>query len=173
MYKLLACIAVFVGSSAIGHLFARNLEKRTLALQNMEAAITILRSRMRYYVEPVMTTFMRVGKTVQGEMGDMLCLTAERMCAGVNCRQAMEQAFAECRGKHGNLAALSQDDMCIFLELADRIGLDLYAQAAAFDFALSRLHLLSDDAKTKKTQLARLYRTSGMLVGALLTVIFI
>ena len=173
LIKFILCVIIFSGCSAVGNLFAKNLEKRTAALVNLEAAVVMLNSRMKYYSEPVKSMLLNTGKAIKGETGKLFCEVSESMTENLNCVDAMHLALDRAKNKKGYIGALTKSDEAILADLFERVGLDRGAQTAAFDFAKNRIESVLSEAQYKKNQLAKLYKTAGMLIGALVAIIFI
>ena len=87
--------------------------------------------------------------------------------------QAFSRAIALEKGKGNLFACMTEADEQAFKQWAVRLGGDRQGQQAAFSMMTSYLKQNLKAAETEYMRLGRLYRSSGMLVGALLVVLFL
>lgn len=167
------CALLFATVAYIGNLFARQVEQRPGALTDMRAALDTLKTRLHYCNEPIRTALENTSRELRGGWADIFALAAERMAAGDVAEHALESAINTSRQQGGAAAPLTRQDIDIVTGLARRIGGDAASQQAAFGMAFATLNGLQSQAQQQKQARGRLYRTGGLLTGALLAVLFI
>lgn len=173
MLNLLFCGLLFATVSYMGNLFARQVEQRPKALADLRTALDTLKTRLHYYNEPVQAALANTSKDLQGDFRYIFEYAAEQMVAGETAEDALRLAMRESGQRGGAAASLLRQDMDIIDSLARRIGGDTASQSAAFGMAFAMLEGVYEQAEQQKQARSRLYRTSGILTGALLAIIFI
>lgn len=173
MLNTMACLALFGAAAYAGHAFARGVENRPKALTAMRQAMHTLQTRLQYYNESLRAAFRNTAGEVQGAFGEVYRLAAERIAQGETTQAAIQAALLEMKRKDSMLSSLQDGDVEILSALAGRIGADNNAQTGAFALAFDVLEAAQQEAKQEKDSRAKLYRTAGLLTGALLVILFI
>ena len=79
----------------------------------------------------------------------------------------------ESKQRGGVASSLSRQDIDIIIAFARRMGGDATSLNSAFGMAFATLDWVYMQAEQQKQSRSRLYRTGGLLAGALLAIIFI
>lgn len=172
MLKLSFCLLLLAACAYIGNLFAREVELRPVALEQLRAGLDGLRTRLEYRGEPLRPAF----RSAAGEQGgdiSAVFLRASELMEDMQAGEALRDALLESKRDGGAFWPLKNADIAIAYELAGRIGGDSGSQQAAFALADGALGAAIKQARDDKASHARLYRAGGILTGALLAVLFI
>lgn len=172
MFKIAFCLALFGATAYIGNLFARRVERRPAAVEQLRAGLDALRTRLEFRGETLRPAFANTSEESMGDMSAVFKRTAELM-GDMQAGEALRQALLENKRDGGSFWPLKDEDIAIAYELACRIGGDSGSQHAAFALADSALITAAGQAQQDKDSHGRLYRAAGVLTGALLAVLFI
>lgn len=173
MLNAVFCGLLFVTVAYIGNLFARQVEQRPKALADMRTALDTLRTRLRFYNEPLRAALEGTATELHGDFAQIFRLAAELMAKGECAEDALRDAMHESKQRGGVASSLQGQDIEALLALARRMGGDAASQNAAFGMAFATLDGTHKQAEQNKQSHGRLYRTAGLLAGALLAIIFI
>lgn len=175
MIKAVTCFVLFVTSAGVGMVIASTLERRTKALQELMYSVGLLQSRLEYYKEPLFLAMTKVAPSCESTVGDFFLRVAELLEPPelMLLPDAFYKAMEEAKSRRGVFDVLLEEDQRPLMDLSERLGADAKSQQMALSLCITQYEQLAEQSAERAKKSAKLYRTSGTLIGALLVLLFI
>ena len=171
--KWMFCTLLFVSCTGAGFLFSGSLKKRIAFLQASIDALDHLQTQLIYGADPLRQALADTACRIQEPYASLYLQMQNHLAAHLDAVRALEKALAE-QKKQGNLFAyMTRADEQAFAQWATRLGSDSQGQQSAFHMMTTYLKQSLKTAEAEYARLGRLYQNSGMLVGALLVILFL
>ncbi len=167
------CGLLFLCCTGAGFLFSGGLKKRIAFLQCSLEAVDHLHTQLIYGSDPLRQALADTARRVPEPYAALYENAQKHLGMHMDAVQAFSRAIALEKGKGNLFACMTEADEQAFKQWAVRLGGDRQGQQAAFSMMTSYLKQNLKAAETEYMRLGRLYRSSGMLVGALLVVLFL
>lgn len=170
--KIIGSIVLILSAAAVGYLKAEELEVRVRVLKEMKRMITFLQGELRFHRAELSEAFESVSERVDPLFGAFLRQTAEELeKKGSDCfeniweKQYENLLQAECFRK---------EDAKLFEMLEGSLGyLDLTMQTESLNLAAMQVEEVIKTAEEQHQTRGKLYRTMGVSIGALVTLLII
>lgn len=171
--RLALCLVLFACSAALGFLFADRLTQRCRALRTVQGMLSALFMRLKYYQEPLYQAAAHTAPHLETEANDWLTALAHRLENGSSAGQALECILSQTKPPLALNQALGAEEKAALVELFERIGSHREDQEAAFALCAERLEQLLSAAEETRLRRGKLYRTVGVLGGAVWVILFL
>lgn len=168
--KLIGALLVFLASSSLGVLLARNLALRQEVLRELQMALQLLETEIAYAATPLPEAFRRVaGKTRPPTRH--LFAAAHRALLGTSGTTGGE-AWGQGIAALARAAPLEAEDLAVLTDFGQGLGRgDRADQVKKLELARAQLRRLEEAAAENRLRQARVWQTLGLLVG--LTIILL
>lgn len=170
--KVIGVLFFMSSTAAIGFLKAEELAERVKLLQEMKRMMILLQGEFRFHRSELAEAFENVSERVEEPFSMFLKRTAEDL------RQHSQGGLEEIW--QGNVKALLKregfagEDARLLELLGSSFGyLDLTMQTETLNLGICRTEEAILQAKEQLEQKGKLYKTMGITVGALLTLLII
>ena len=173
LMKWLISGLLFLCCTGAGFLFSGGLKKRIAFLQSSLEALDHLHTQRVYGADPLRQALMDTAQRVPEPYATLYASAQQHLGAHLDAVQAFSKAFAAQKGEGNLFAFMTEADEQAFMQWAMRLGSERQGQQAAFSMMTTYLKQSLRAAEAEYARLGRLYQSSGLLVGALLVVLFL
>ena len=170
--KIIGSIVLVISAAAVGYLKAEELEVRVRTLKEMKRMITFLQGELRFHRAELSEAFESVSERVEPLFGVFLRQTAEELeKKGSDCFETIwKKQYENLLQTEG----FRKEDVKLFEMLEGSLGyLDLTMQTESLNLAAMQVEEIIKTAEEQRQIKGKLYRTMGICVGALLTMLII
>ena len=170
--KILGGLILTASAAAIGLLKAEELQKRVTGLSELKRMMVLLQGELRFHRAILSEAFENVAE----HMNDPFSSYLKEMTVKLENRDfgGFDGIWREISGKLLRDAGLDKKDGAILETLGSSLGyLDLTMQTETLNLAILQTEEAVREAKGQLEIKGKIYRTMGVTVGALLTLMII
>lgn len=171
--RLALCLVLFGCSAALGFLSADKLSQRCRALRAVQGMLSALSMRLKYYQEPLYQAAAHTAAHLENDASAWLAALAQRLEHGATAGEALQRTFDQAKPPLALNQALGAEEKAALAALFERIGSHREDQEAAFLLCAERLEQLLCAAEETRQRRGKLYRTVGVLGGAVWVILFL
>ncbi len=170
--KIVGSLFFMCSAAAIGFMKAEELKVRVKRLQELKRMMLLLQGELRFHRAALSEAFESVAERMEEPFQSFLSETAGRL----EQREAkgFEGIWEEMSGKLLQTEGFQKEDERLLEVLRNGLGyLDLAMQTETLNLAMIQAEEAVRIAKEQQESRGKLYRTMGVTVGALLTLLII
>ena len=172
LLKIIGSMLVIGGSCVIGFTLSAGYSKRPIQLKILQSLIQMLENEIRFMSSIITDAFERIGRSSDNPVASFFTTTLEYLeneeC--INIAQAWERSINENISK----TALTKEDAEILISFGKMLGnSDIQGQIKNIGFTLQQLILQQQKAEEAKKKYDTMYKTLGILGGALAVILLI
>lgn len=165
--KFFMLILIFSLSSLIGKLFSKKYEYRVEELEEMQNALNIFKSKIRFTYSPIPEIFEDISKNSKKNISKFFKTANEKMKT-----ETAEEAWIE--AVEGTTTNLTKEDKNVVSMLSKLLGqTDVEGQVGQIDITESFLKTQLKQAQEEKQKNQKLYNKLGMTIGLVIVIILI
>ena len=172
LLKIIGIILVIGGSCVIGFTLSSTYSKRPVQLKILQSLIQMLRNEIRFMSSIITDAFERIGRSIDNPVASFFTNALEYLNneESINIAQAWERAIYENMGK----TALNKEDAEILISFGKMLGnSDIQGQLKNIEYTLQQLNLQQLKAEEAMKKYETMYKTLGILGGALAVILLI
>ena len=171
LLKMFGCILVILGCGGIGFSLGNDYILRIKHLEQVKRYFVLLAGEIQYGNSGIFEALNKLSKQSSGFFSDFLAHVAENMNNNKSLKAAWEISIKEILKESSRLGG---NDILIISELGESLGLtDKETQLKNIDNALVQLNEAVDELKKNKNEKCKIYKTSGVVVGAFITILLL
>jgi stage III sporulation protein AB len=170
--KWAGAIFILIASTWAGFLLAGNLRERPRQIRELRSCLALLQTEINYGVRPLADALSRIAETAGGALARILEKGSKNLLSmdGESTYQCLHRAIEE-EWRH---TALSKTEKEILLKLCHVLGNSSRAdQLHHLQLAATRLEMEESKARSEQERYEKMYKTMGILTGALLVILLI
>lgn len=167
--KTIFLFMIFVTSSGIGYTIANQYNNRVKDLQEMQNALNIMKTKMRYTYETIPDIFEEISKTTKENISEIFKESIEKMNnENQNAGQAWKNSILNSK------TSFTQEDKTILSNMEKLLGrTDLEGQVGEIELTTKLINVQLDKAEKEKIKNAKLYKTLGNVIGITIVILLI
>lgn len=167
--KVIFLFTIFITSSSIGYIIANQYGNRVKDLQEMQNALNMLKTKMRYTYETIPDIFEEISKTTKENISDIFKQATNRMNKeNQNAGQAWRNSIMNSKTN------FTEEDKTILSNMEKLLGkTDLEGQVGEIELTNNLLEVQREKAEKEKSKNEKLYKTLGSVVGATIVILLI
>ncbi|HHV96210.1 MAG TPA: stage III sporulation protein AB [Clostridiaceae bacterium] len=172
LLKIIGSILVIGGSCVIGFTLSSAYSKRPVQLKILQSLIQMLGNEIRFMSSIITDAFERIGRSIDNPVASFFTNALEYLNneESINIAQAWERAIYENMGK----TALNKEDAEILISFGKMLGnSDIQGQLKNIEYTLQQLNLQQLKAEEAMKKYETMYKTLGILGGALAVILLI
>ena len=151
--------AVFLITFYIGYLLSKRYSQRVLELKELQTALTLLETKIKFTYEPLPEIFLQMEAMLEGSIKLLFKKINEKLKES-SLQVAIEEAI-----KLTPLSLINEDKI-ILNDLAKTLGkTDKEGQVSQIELSLSFLNSQVKKAEKEEEKNAKLYKTLGATIG--------
>jgi len=167
--KLIFLFIIFITSSSIGNIVANQYSNRVKDIQEMQNALNMLKTKMRYTYETIPDIFEEISKSTKENISEIFKQSIEFM---KNENQTAGQAWR--KSILNSRTSFTEEDKTILSDMEKLLGkTDIEGQVGEIDLTCNLLKLQKEKAEKEKNKNAKLYKTLGNVIGATIVILLI
>ncbi|WP_124727201.1 stage III sporulation protein SpoIIIAB [Staphylospora marina] len=170
MIKLLGALLVLIASTAIGFSFAAGVAKRPRQIRELRMCLSLLRTEIDYGSRLLSEAFSRISVSGEGSVRKLFGRMADRLneADGIS----MSECLKETLDAHWEETSLGREEKQVLLRLGEVLGASSRLdQLHHLEMAEKQLAVEEDKARDERDRFVKMYRTVGILAGALLVIL--
>lgn len=170
MWKLIGAVLVVLATSLAGFEYARRFRERSEQIRQLRTSITLLETEIQYGMRTLYEALTNVANRSPSPVRDLWMRCAERlqMQDGDSTYECLHQAVQE-RWDWTSMKATEKE---IFLDICKNLGQsDRETQLQHLQLAKQNLENEEQKARSEQSQNEKMYRTLGVLAGALVIIL--
>lgn len=172
LFKLIGAIFVIGSCSVSGYYFSMADKFRIEELRDMKRAMTILKGEIDFSSSPLSEAFREAGQRVGGTTSELMEEFSE--CLAKRKGESASQMWSETLEKKRKNSYFGKEDIDAFLSFGRALGyLDREQQCSQIDLVVSYLNQTEETLLEKSAKTAKLYRSMGVLIGTLVTLVLL
>ena len=166
--KICFLFLIFITSSRIGYIMAKQYSNRVGDLQEMQNALSMLKTKMRYTYETIPDIFVEISKTTKENISNIFTSSIKYMNQNMNAGQAWRNSIND--GK----TSFTEEDKTILINMEKLLGkTDLEGQVGEIEATKKLLDVQIDKAEREKLKNEKLYKTLGNVIGITIVILLI
>ncbi len=166
--KIIFLCMVFITSSKIGSMLANQYGNRVRDLQEIQASLNMLKTKMRYTYETLPDIFNEIAKTTKENISEIYINAIENMSNNISAGQAWKTSILN--GK----TDFTQEDKTILIGLEKLLGkTDLEGQVGEIEATNNLLEVQIKKAEGEKMKNEKLYKTLGNVIGTAIVILLV
>lgn len=167
--KIFFLFMIFITSSSIGYIIANQYSNRVADLQEIQTALNMFKTKMRYTYETIPDIFQEISKTTKENISEIFKQAVEIMNNdNENAGQAWRKAIIKSKTN------FTEEDKTILYNMEKLLGkTDLEGQVGEIELTTNLLKIQKEKAEKEKSKNERLYKTLGSVVGATIVILLI
>jgi stage III sporulation protein AB len=170
MIKLLGALLVLVASTATGFAFAAKVAKRPLQIRELRMCLSLLRTEIDYGSRLLTEAFSRIAETGEGPVRKLFGKVADRLKEADGL--SVSECLRETLDAHWEETSLGREEKQVLLRLGEVLGASSRPdQLHHLEMAERHLAAEEDKARDERDRFVKMYRTVGILAGALLVIL--
>lgn len=174
LLKVIGSVLVMGGSSAIGYALSGSYSNRPKQLKTLQSLLQILENEIRYMSSVIVDCFEKIYKSTNSPVSLFFKTTLEYLNNADGTEMNLAQAWEKSIRKHLRDTALNKEDADILISFGKMLGnSDLQGQIKNITFTLYQLDLQEQKAEELKKKYDTMYKTLGVLGGAVAVVLLI
>lgn len=169
MLKLFGAIFVFGAGALIGMYMSHQYSSRPRHIRQLIQALQRLETEISYGMTPLADAFASIARQSSGPVAALLAIAAEQLQTdSVDTRRALEQSAERCWER----TSMRMAEKEIWLHLGSILGVsDKSDQIKHLRLAMSQLKSEEHAAQDDQRRYASMWRSLGMLGGALVVIL--
>ena len=165
--KVFILFLIFYSSLKVGKVIAKKYYNRVTELKEMNNALNMFLTKIRFTYESVPESFSEIGNNIKGTIGGILKKASDKM-KNMSAGEAWEQAIEE------NETSLTDEDKNVIKNLGRMLGkTDLEGQVSEIKLVLNFLNTQINIAEKEKQKNEKLYKTLGGVIGLVIVIILV
>lgn len=166
--KFIILLIITLLCISLGLIKANKYKLRVIDLIEMEKALNLILTRIRYTYEPLPELFLEVSKNINSNIAEIFINAKEKMDKNIIANEAWKLAINESSNN------FSKEDIDVIKGLGKLLGqTDLEGQILQINLTLKLLEDQNAKANKEKVKNTKLYKTLGATVGLAIMIIFI
>lgn len=168
LIKIFFLCMIFITSSKIGHTIANGYSNRVKDLQEIQNALSMLITKMRYTYETIPDIFSEIAKTTKENISELFKKAIDNMNNNMNAGQAWKDSILN--GK----TAFTDEDKTILVNMEKLLGkTDLEGQLGQIEATKNMLEVQLKKAEQEKLKNEKLYKTLGNVIGITIVILLV
>lgn len=170
MIKLLGACLILVATTVIGFQLARVVADRPRQIRQLRSALAIMETEIGYGTRPLVQTCQQIALREKGSVAQLFHKSAEYLANmdGASTYECLQRAIEE----NWKQTSLGQAEKTILLSLARVLGMsDREDQLSHLALAMVNLQVEETKAREEQGQYEKMYKTMGVLAGALVVIL--
>lgn len=167
MIKYFILFLILIASSMIGKFLSKKYVYRLEELEEMQNALNILKTKIKFTYEPIPEIFEEISKQINSNTGKIFKLASSNMevlAAGDAWNMAVDT----------NILSINEEDRSILKNLSKLLGqTDIDGQINQIELTSKFLDEQIVKAEKEKSKSEKMYRTLGMVIGLAIVIILI
>lgn len=167
--KLFGAFFILISSSAAGYYFSMKDKYRIDDLRQMKRALMLLKGEIDFSSSPLPEAFHEASLRISGPVSELMEDFSQRLCLkkGENAALMWEEVLKEKSAE----TYFHLEDLEIFISFGRSLGfLDRQQQMNQILMATNYIDQTETELLQKSAKNSKMYRSMGVLLGALLTV---
>lgn len=165
--KYIGLIIVFIGSTYIGNLISKKYYNRVKELKEMEKALHIFETKIKFTYEPIPQIFEEISKKLIDNISQIFKVASTNM-KSTNAGDAWVQALEQSNTN------LKKEDIDTLKNLSSLLGkIDIDGQVSQINLVESFLDEQIKSAEEEKNKYSKMYKTLGITIGLTIVIILI
>lgn len=165
MIKYFILFLILISSTLIGRYLSKRYLYRLEELEEMNTALNIFKSKIKFTYEPIPEIFEEISKGSNKNVGNIFTLAKEKM-QQENANMAWEQAIEE------SSTNLKDEDKHILRTLSKLLGqTDSDGQISQIEITQNFLEAQINEAREEKNKNEKLYSRLGTTIGLAIVII--
>lgn len=165
MIKYAILFLILLGSSLIGRFLSKKYVHRLEELEEMQNALNIFKSKIKFTYEPIPEIFEEVAKNTKSNISNIF-QTAKEKLEETSASIAWEQAVDE------TISNLKEDDKNIIKTLSKLLGqTDIEGQTSQIEITQNFLETQIKEAEQEKQKNEKLYTRLGTIMGLAIVIV--
>jgi len=172
MLKLIGAILIFLASTSIGFSYAQKLVRRCQEIRQLRACLALLEMEIHYGTRPLAEACDHIASREKGAVGRLFAVSGQKLrrMDGASTYRCFQKAVDQVWGD----TTLKQEEKKVFLRLAQMLGRsDREDQLHHLKQACAQLEVEEEKAREEQGRYEKMYKTMGILFGALLVILMI
>lgn len=170
--KLVLCVLLVACCSLCGYTVSSRLHRHVVLLQMLSQALERMQMRVAYFADPVYTALHSLLQSEPKPIANWYRQAIAMLAQGESVQKALRESLQRLWETDNAFSVLDAQDVDALDQWAQGLGGDQATQQAAFAYIQSALSHSVQAATERQKQKMKLYRTSGVLCGLLLVVLF-
>ncbi|MGA9172427.1 MAG: stage III sporulation protein SpoIIIAB [Thermoactinomyces sp.] len=172
MIKWVGAIFILIASTWTGFLLAGNLRERPRQIRELRSCLALLKTEINYGVRPLADALARIAQTVSGALSRILESGSKNLLSmdGESTYECLRRAIED----EWRLTSLTKTEKEILLKLCHVLGNSSREdQLHHLELAATQLEVEETKARAEQERYEKMYKTMGILAGALLVILLI
>lgn len=170
MIKAIGIIILIVSCSLLGIYKSLQFSERLEHLIHLKWSLLMIQGDIRYQASPLPETLERLARKMEKTYEKIFLNIAERMQQKKGER--FQDIWKEIWKEEGKTLSFQREDVDLLISFGENFSyLDKKMQMDAFEYVLQQLEEQIQDAKQKKQEGQKLYRTLGVMGGFFLAIL--
>ena len=169
--KAIMLFLVFITSTLIGKFLSKKYVYRLEELEEMQNALNIFKSKIKFTYEPLADIFDEISKNASKNIGDIFIKTKNEMnklTASEAWEKTLDKIFKD------NKTNLSKEDINILKNLSKLLGqTDAEGQVSQIEITQNFLNKQLKEAEEEKAKNEKLYSRLGTTIGLVIVIILL
>lgn len=171
LLKIWGCVMIFLGCSGIGFSLGNDYILRIKHLEQVKKYFRLLEGEIQYSNSGIFEALSKLSKQSSGFFTDFLGKTAEDMTNHKSLKEAWNIAIKQILE---NKSKLMHSDIDIVKELGESLGItDRETQIKNIENSIAQIDSIINELKKYKNEKCKIYKTSGIVAGAFITIILL
>ena len=167
MIKYTILFLILLGSSLIGKFLSKKYVHRLEELEEMQNALNIFKSKIKFTYEPIPEIFEEIAKNSKSNIANIFEVAKEKI-EQTSASIAWEQAVEE------TVTNLKEEDKNIIKTLSKLLGqTDIEGQTSQIEITQNFLETQIKEAEEEKQKNEKLYTRLGTIMGLAITIVLI
>lgn len=172
MLKLLAILMLFSISTYIGFYIGEMYKKRSLNLNEMQKAITMLNTEVVFANTPLPEALSNISEKIDKPLSEMFSSIANKLKQGEVL--SVYESYSCSYERLKDYIHFNNSDLNIIEDFFKSLGESgLFGQEKMFTMTLENLRMNYLEAEREAKSNIKMYRTLGLCTGTILAIIFI
>lgn len=170
MLKLLGAILIILATSRVGFDSARQLRKRPQQIQELRSSLALLKTEINYGTRPLAEACARIAEATSRELKPIFLEASENLQSldGKSTYECLRLAIDDKWPK----TVMGEEEKGIILKLCQVLGSSNRPdQLHHLDMAQENLQMEENKAREEQETYEKMYKTLGVLSGALLVIL--
>lgn len=167
--KIFFLFLIFITSSGIGYMIANQYSNRVKDLQEIQNALNMMKTKMRYTYETIPDIFEEISKTTKENISEIFKQSIENMRnKNQNAGQAWKDSILNAN------TSLTEEDKTILANMEKLLGkTDLDGQVGEIELTVNLVKMQIDKAEKERAKNEKLYKTLGNVIGTTIVILLI
>ncbi|NLD20328.1 MAG: hypothetical protein GX663_08835 [Clostridiales bacterium] len=169
MLKILGCLMMFSGCTALGFIKAETYKLRRVELGNTLESIRLLQIDMTYKKETLQRAFKHLQDVKPCWFSKLLIACSHNLSKSGSVTEAWQMSL-----KNSSDSPLKKEDIVILNDIFTGLGKsDITGQESIFKPAIFRLEAAYDDALAEEKKQGRMFKCLGSFAGLAIVILLI